>query len=155
MTFVIFLETCLLLFSACAVATAQHSNCRSSQIQPDIYVISENVTQEHNSLQDAIDNAIVTNNSWLGVPTICLPQGHYRITKQTTFNGSSIALVGTQGTTIECDYDPLPFNEGFDYTWHFNQSRLVHLENISFVNCPYPFRLIAVQNVTVQDCVFR
>ena len=161
MTFIIILEICLLLLStytiANCVSTVQYDYCSSDQTS--ISVIHENVTQEYSSLEEAVDHfiAMIQNHSLSQVvPTgICLPQGHHRITKQTMFYESSFVLVGTQNTTIECDYDPLPFEEGFDYTWHFNQSRLVHFENISFINCPYPIRLITVQNVTVRNCIFE
>ena len=131
-------------------------HCDGSQTEAiNVSLSYGNVTQEYTSLQEAVDHAIALNNSQSGIPAIFLPQGLHRITKQMLFYESSIVMAGTQGTTIECDYDPLPYGEGFHYTWHFNQSRLVHIESISFTSCPYPLRLIAVQNVTIKDCTFR
>ena len=148
----------LFLLPLFSTVGALESHCGDTAQTETISVLHENVTQGYGSLQEAVDHSIAISQSHSlsqGIPTICLPQGHHRITKQTMFYESSIVLVGTQNTTIECDYDPLPFEEGFHYTWHFNQSRLVQFENISFINCPYPFRVIAVQNVTLRDCTFR
>ena len=145
-------EVTLLLF---IVTNALHSHGGSQTEAIHVSLSYGNVTQEFPSLQEAVDHAIVLDNSLSGIPTICLPQGHHRITKQMLLHESSIVMTGTQGTTIKCDYDPLPYEEGFHYTWHFNQSRLVHIESISFTSCPYPLRLIAVQNVTIRDCTFR
>ena len=110
------------------------------------------------SLQEAL-NIVKTLNVWNGSSTeaftICLPQGHFYITNQTHFGNASLQIIGAVNVTVECDYPVEMFTEdGVHYTWYFDQSHFLRMENIHFLNCPFPLRTIAVLNVTIKDCKF-
>ena len=150
----------IVLLQKSSAITSLMGNCNGignqSRVITVLPIANGNETHQHSTLQEALDYIMAVQNSQKfgdNFLIICLPEGHHTITKQIKFYESSIALVGTQATTVECDYDP--FEEGFDYTWHFNQSKLVHLESIMFTNCPLPYRVIAVRAVVVWKCTFR
>ncbi|XP_064397658.1 uncharacterized protein LOC135344383 [Halichondria panicea] len=103
------------------------------------------------SFQEALDFVKSNNNSQ---PTICLPPGTHIVSNQIQFGQKSLRLIGSENTTVRCDYDPLPSNEGIDYTWHLNRSEFFCLSGIHFSSCPYPYRVIAVKEVTVRNCTF-
>ena len=116
----------------------------------------DNHTTPFNSLQEALD-IVLQNGSQLEVPTICLPPGTHQIIRPLEFGLLSLRLVGCKNsTTVACDYETQHlWKNGIDFTWHFNQSQELQLQDIDFLNCPYPFRVIAVKTVTVKKCTFK
>ncbi len=143
----------LLLLHSIVVEGGIQRNCENPQ-PGTITIFYQNTTSQFNSLQEALDFTVAANNSWSEATTVCLPPGYYELTKQIHFGELSLILIGSKNTSfIECSYEPSPL-EGIDYTWHFNHSKVLYLQHIKFNNCPYPFRAIALQNVSVQDCTF-
>ncbi len=127
-------------------------DCRSSNTSAVISVNYDNYQiTVFDSLQEALDFVKSNNNSQ---PTICLPPGTHIVSNQIQFGQKSLRLIGSENTTVRCDYDPLPVNEGIDYTWHLNRSEFFCLSGIHFSSCPYPYRVIAVKEVTVRNCTF-
>ncbi len=111
-------------------------------------------TKRFTTFQEAIDFIQITgvNNSLPNIAVVCLPPGYHELKKQVEFGEVGLVLVGSVKTTVECSYG-IP--KEFDYTWHFNQSNIFHLQQTRFVNCPRPFRVIAVQDVSIQNCTFE
>ncbi len=113
-------------------------------------------TTPFGSIQEALDDVALKNHSNLETPTICLPPGTHHMTRPLWFGPLSLRLIGSRNSTIvECEYDAQNLESGIDYTWQFNQSKQLYLSGIQFLNCPYPFRVIAVETVTVKQCTFR
>lgn len=123
----------------------------------DIISTYNNHTTRFHSIQDALDDAASQNHSHQEIPLICLPPHSYNVTRPLRFGSLSLRLVGSKNrTTIVCNYDTEQLaKNGIDYTWHFNQSKQLYLSSIVFLDCPYPFRMIAVESVTVKECTFR
>ena len=97
------------------------------------------------------------NSTSLDVVQISLEGNHY-ISSPANFGTRSLSIIGLGGNvTLTCDY--YADNETTDsaeiHTWFFNQSRSVELNNLNFVGCGFPFRLLAVRRVHISSCTFR
>ncbi len=144
----------ILLLLLLPLETTQEVNSHNCELIPGpglIVTVYQNSTKQYSTLQEAI-NSIETrvNNNVKSIAIICLPPGLHKLTRQIDFGEVSLALVGSLETTVECAYEPVT-----DYTWYLNQSEVFHLHQTTFVNCPRPFRIIAVENVNIQDCAFE
>ncbi len=140
----------IILFLLHAVHSCPLEDC--SNTSTSISVNYDNQLSIFHSLQEALD--YVTSHN-ISQPTMCLPPGTHTVSNQIQFGQQSLRLIGSENTTVICDYDPLPLKEGIDYTWHFNRSEFFCLSGIHFLSCPYPYRVIAVKEVTVRNCTFR
>jgi len=124
-----------------------------------IQVVRNDGVIPQDSLQDALDY-IQKNGSESEQLTICLSEGNYTIEKPVNFSGLSLGMIGTGKPKIECNYNidqnaSRIFVRDADFTMHFFGSREISLEGLEFIGCPYPFRLIEAQNITVTNCIFR
>ena len=84
--------------------------------------------------------------------TILIPSGHHLVTSPVNFGAASVSFVGLNtDVTVLCDYEPNPERQ---YTWYFNQSYEVIIENVNFMNCPYPVRMDTVRSISISNTSF-
>lgn len=157
------LTFCFILFLSCT-----SSGAIDITIQPDL--LSESCATPDNGTSVLCPNldlanhyvhtisnggTILTGSS--NYVSIALPGGTHYITTQTYFGNASVSFAGLDsGTEIVCDFyaDEDVVEPVETSTWYFNGSEEVKMANLHFKNCGFPFRLFAVRNVIIENCIF-
>ena len=99
--------------------------------------------------------------------SIMLPPGDHFISAPLYFGATSLYLFGLgegpDDVTIFCNYtvdvnESRMFDPNYnytDYTFYFDRSQQVSIENVQFVGCPFPLRMDTVATVGVFNSTFR
>ena len=95
---------------------------------------------------------------------IKVPPGDHFISAPLYFGATSLYLFGLgegpDDVTIFCTYtvdvnESRMFDSNYDYTFYFDRSQQVSIENVQFVGCPFPLRMDTVATVGVDQSMFR
>lgn len=155
-----FLQLCTSVLTQKSSILSDTVNCSSTGIinitvdtaHSDDCELSTNLTV-CGSLQTASEAALDMAQQDFDCIAILIPSGHHRVTNPVNFGDISVYLVGLRtDVTILCDYEPVSL--GKQYTWYFNQSREVVIENVNIANCSYPVRVDTVQRVNIANVSF-
>ena len=89
--------------------------------------------------------------------TIELETGIHYIIKPVVTDASVHLLSNSESSSVvTCDFDTVNTQTaGGLHTVYFNRSQSVSFTNIIFDDCPLPLRLFAVNNVLVENSIFR
>lgn len=113
------------------------------------------------SLQSALDFGIKLSLHDPSVEnlTVCIEGSSTQlISSRMHFNNISLQLIGVDSIAVVCSYYSQLESDvisGTDYTWYFNNSQTVLIDNIHFQQCPYPIRAVAIQSFVVENSSFR
>ena len=108
------------------------------------------------SLQEGLELIAGTNDCVMY--TIELETGTHHIIKPVVTDASVHLLSNSESSSVvTCDFDAeTVYNQtGGLHTVYFNRSQSVSFTNIIFDHCPLPLRLFAVNNVLVENSIFR
>ena len=109
------------------------------------------------SLQQALDRiASSSDQDPSNCTTLRVHDGEHYLTSPVDFSSiEHISMIGVgSNVSIVCNYSKSHENGSIEYTWLFQDTASVILQNIKFYGCPYPFRMIHVQSVYVMDSSF-
>lgn len=107
----------------------------------------------YESLQDVLTSLASSLNRSSSV-TICVREGEHYLASPVQFNVEHIHIIGVDSNVaVSCNYSTSG-RVNIDYTWQFNYTSSVSIHNLKFYGCPYPFRMLHVQSLSVTHCSF-
>ena len=112
------------------------------------------------SLQEALERLSITSVTNVTVESaiIYVHSGYHYLTAPINFSANFVNVTGIgENVFITCNYPTKPegITGGEYYTWLFQETLSVTIENLEFYQCPYPFRILHTQNVHIIDSSFR
>ena len=144
----------VLLVLVVSIGTADNCSIEmtvDNDLEPSEY--SGSGRDECGSLQDVLTDLDSSLNSSSSA-TIHIHEGEHYLTSPVQFNVECIHIIGVgSNVSVSCNYSKSG-NANIDYTWQFNHSSSVSLHNLKFYGCPYPFRMLHVQTLSVTHCSF-
>ena len=145
----------LMILDSSALALASCPSMLSISVEPDFPSGCNFNYSTCSDLQRALEVvANKTRGSEGDCVEVSVPRGQHYITSQLFFGIEEVHIVGAGSTStfLVCDYQP---ESNLDYTWYFNWTQSVVLQDISLLNCLRPLRLDTLSNLEVSNCSFK
>lgn len=133
-----------------AISSGNISDCSTAKLED-----WEPLDGECETLQQVLDLISATSYP-ANCTAVYVHAGNHYLTSPVNFSNEHVNIIGVgDNVSVICNYSMIHGSSGSEYMWLFENTVSVTLQNIEFYECPYPFRMLYVQNIYVTDSVFR